>query len=360
MNKNDICELGTALSNINDLNTKIFLLQAQVDTQAGELKRHKEERESTVQNEKAFIMQIEKIKEACKTSGLEVVGTVKSKVDSIKASGVEVVGSMKSTVDGMSDNVKNGYQASLEKLTILINEMIAGFKSQIERIKAMKISREKEDGEEDKEKELSTLQKKYQDFLEKVTEILNGIITQFNDQVKKVKDKSTDMCTSIVEKKNAGIENFNNKLREFFEKLMSATIDNVKHICKDRGVKDNALDTTETEEKVEEESKPDEKQIDDSADSSEQEVEQIDKTEGEKEEKNVPEEKGTCQEIAESVAKEQVEIENTSEVKKTSVEEETCEGAVFDTNDQAAETTETEQKSEEAKKPGEGKSEISI
>merc|ERR1712129_355749 len=84
MNKNDVCELGTALSNKNNLNTKIFLLQAQLDTQAGELKRRKEECETSPENEKVLLNQIEKIKNICDIGDLK--GSMKGKLNAASTS----------------------------------------------------------------------------------------------------------------------------------------------------------------------------------------------------------------------------------------------------------------------------------
>merc|ERR1712151_713777 len=77
------------------------------------------------------------------------------------------------------------------------------------------------------------------------TKLINDIIAHFNEQTKKIKEKSSEMHKSFVEKKDTGLENFNNNLRELFEKIANATVEPFKHICKDRGEKENALLTSE-------------------------------------------------------------------------------------------------------------------
>jgi len=228
MNKNDVCELGTALSNRNDLNTKIFLLQAQLDTQAGELKRRKEECETSPGNEKVLLSQIEKIKSICDIGDLK--------------------GSMNGKLNAASSSVKNSYRATLDKLTELINEIIAQFKNQIEKVKAIKMRKGQDIMEDDKDEEVTAIKNRFQVFLENITKLVNDIIAHFKEQMKKVKEKSNEMHTSLVEKKNSGLENFNNKFRELFEKIGNATVDHFKHLCKDRGQKDHALLISEEEE----------------------------------------------------------------------------------------------------------------
>ena len=85
------------MSTAYDLNNKIFSLQAQSDAQTGELIQTKEEYKISLENEKVLLNEIEKIKETVFTS----------------------------KVDGITKDVKNRYQSSLEKLTNLINEIIA-------------------------------------------------------------------------------------------------------------------------------------------------------------------------------------------------------------------------------------------
>ena len=94
MNKEDTCELHVASLTAHNLNHKIFLLQAQLDDQTGELKQTKEECQAGLENEKALMNEIEKIKEM-------VIEDVEGPL-------------------------------SLEKLTTLIHEILAKFKSQIQ------------------------------------------------------------------------------------------------------------------------------------------------------------------------------------------------------------------------------------
>merc|ERR1712151_592663 len=191
---------------------------SQLDTQAGQLKRRKEESETSSGKENVLLNQIEKIK-----------------------------GSMNDKLNETSTSVKNSYRATLGKVTKLVNDIITYFKNQIEKVKAIKMCKGQDEDEtqEEKDEELEAVKSRYQAFLEKVTKLINDIIAHFNEQTKKIKEKSSEMHKSFVEKKDTGLENFNNKLRELFEKIANATVEPFKHICKDRGEKENALLTSE-------------------------------------------------------------------------------------------------------------------
>merc|ERR1712151_102267 len=191
---------------------------SQLDTQAGQLKRRKEESETSSGKENVLLDQIEKIK-----------------------------GSMNDKLNETSTSVKNSYHATLDKVTKLVNDIITYFKNQIEKVKAIKMCKGQDEDEtqEEKDEELEAVKSRYQAFLEKVTKLINDIIAHFNEQTKKIKEKSSEMHKNIVEKKDTGLENFNNKMRELFEMIANATVEPFKHICKDRGEKENALLTSE-------------------------------------------------------------------------------------------------------------------
>ena len=96
------------------------------------------------------------------------------------------------------------------------------------------------------------------------------MIKKISNQVKIIKEKSSEMHTNLVHTRDAGLENANNTLRAFFEKIINATVDNFKHICKDCSQKDYILDTSKTEEKWEEEIKPSDKETQEGAHESEE------------------------------------------------------------------------------------------
>jgi len=171
---------------------------SQLDTQAGELKRRKEECETSPGNEKVLLSQIEKIKSICDIGDLK--------------------GSMNGKLNAASSSVKNSYRATLDKLTELVNEIIAQFKNQIEKVKAIKMRKGQDIMEDDKDEEVTAIKNRFQVFLENITKLVNDIIAHFKEQMKKVKEKSNEMHTSLVEKKDSGLENFNNKFRELFER----------------------------------------------------------------------------------------------------------------------------------------------
>ena len=230
MNKNDVCELGSALSNINDLDTQIFLLQTQLDTQSVELKRKNEECKKNLDDERVLLDDIEKIKESCNVGDMEVEGSMKKKLSEV------------------SSFIESSQRSSLDKITKLVNDIIAMFKNQMEKDKAIEIHTGQETMEDDKDKEVTGIKNRYQEFLENITKLVYDIIAHFKEQMKKIKEKSNEMHESLKEMKDAGSESLNNKLRDFFEKIANATVDHLKHICKERGEKENALISSEEDE----------------------------------------------------------------------------------------------------------------
>merc|ERR1712085_138438 len=160
-------------------------------------------------NEKVLLSQIEKIKSICDIGDLK--------------------GSMNGKLNAASSSVKNSYRATLDKLTELINEIITQFKDQIEKVKAIKMCKGQDIMEDDKDEEVTAIKNRFQVFLENITKLVNDIIAHFKEQMKKVKEKSNEMHTSL------------------FEKIGNATVDHFKHLCKDRGQKDHALLISEEE-----------------------------------------------------------------------------------------------------------------